>query len=158
MSKEDAVKNEDDPRVIYSDIIDLPHHEPVTRPRMSLQNRAAQFSAFDALAGFSDMISEEARITDFREEAGEEERKRVNRQLNRLAEALDDRRKPEAEVTCFVPDERKTGGRYETVSGMVKRVDPVRRELVFLAETGRADGRKIAFDNIVNIVIDTIIL
>ena len=157
MSLEDAVKKENDPRVVYSDIIDLPHHEPVTRPRMSLQNRAAQFSAFDALAGFSDMISEEARVTDFREEAGEEEREHVNRQLNRIAEAVDSRGKPEAEVTCFVPDERKTGGRYETVSGRVKRVDPVKRELVFLAETGRADGRRIAFDTIVNIVTSTFI-
>ena len=140
-----------DPRVVYADIIDLPHHEPVTRPRMSLQNRAAQFSAFDALAGFSDMISEEARVTDVREEAGEEEREQVNRQLNRLAEILAGGRKPEAEVICFVPDERKSGGRYETVSGTVKRVDPVERELVFRAETGRADGRKLAFDKIVEI-------
>ena len=151
MRTQKPVERITDPRVVYADIIDLPHHEPVTRPRMSLQNRAAQFSAFDALAGFSDMISEEARVTDVREEAGEEEREQVNRQLNRLAGILAGGRKPEAEVICFVPDERKSGGRYETVSGTVKRVDPVERELVFRAETGRADGRKLSFDKIVEI-------
>ena len=151
MRTQKPVERINDPRVVYADIIDLPHHEPVTRPRMSLQNRAAQFSAFDALAGFSDMISEEARVTDVREEAGEEEREQVNRQLNRLAGILAGGRKPEAEVICFVPDERKSGGRYETVSGTVKRVDPVKRELVFRAETGRADGRKLSFDKIVEI-------
>ena len=151
MRTQKTVERINDPRVVYADIIDLPHHEPVTRPRMSLQNRAAQFSAFDALAGFSDMISEEARVTDVREEAGEEEREQVNRQLNRLAEILAGGRKPEAEVICFVPNERKSGGRYETVSGTVKRVDPVERELVFRAETGRADGRKFSFDKIVEI-------
>ena len=151
MRTQKPVERINDPRVVYADIIDLPHHEPVTRARMSLQNRAAQFSAFDALAGFSDMISEEARVTDVREEAGEEEREQVNRQLNRLAGILAGGRKPEAEVICFVPDERKSGGRYEIVSGTVKRVDPVKRELAFRAETGRADGRKLSFDKIVEI-------
>ena len=157
MSMKKTAGKEDDPRVVYADIIDLPHHEPVTRPRMSLLNRAAQFSSFDALAGFSDMISEEARVTDSREEAGDEERERVNLQLNRLAGALAEGRKPEAEVTCFIPDEHKTGGRYETFSGTVKCVDPVERELVFRAETGRADGKRLAFDKIVDIAVRSVI-
>ncbi len=55
---------EPDPRILYADIIDLPHHQSATRPRMSLHDRAAQFSPFSALTGFSDMISEETRKTD----------------------------------------------------------------------------------------------
>ena len=35
----------------YDDIIDLPHPEPQTHPRMSLHDRAAQFSPFTALTG-----------------------------------------------------------------------------------------------------------
>ena len=61
MSMKNGMGEERDPRIVYADIIDLPHHEPVTRPRMPLENRAAQFSAFDALAGFSDMIAEKTR-------------------------------------------------------------------------------------------------
>ena len=34
----------------YDDIINLPHHVSQTRPRMSMTDRAAQFSPFAALA------------------------------------------------------------------------------------------------------------
>lgn len=42
----------------YDDIIDLPHHESKTHPRMSRQDRAAQFSAFAALTGHGATIRE----------------------------------------------------------------------------------------------------
>ena len=35
----------------YDDIIDLPHPEPQTHPRMPLRDRAAQFAPFAALTG-----------------------------------------------------------------------------------------------------------
>ena len=41
---------------IYSDIIDLPHHEPKTRMRMPRSNRAASFSPFAALSGYDDAV------------------------------------------------------------------------------------------------------
>lgn len=43
----------------YDDIINLTHHVSKTRPQMSMINRAAQFSPFAALEGYSDMISQE---------------------------------------------------------------------------------------------------
>jgi hypothetical protein len=46
-------------------------------------------------------------------------------------------------VTYFVPDERKAGGRYATVTGQLKRIEPVERELVL------ADGRRIGMDEVV---------
>lgn len=42
----------------YEDIIDHPHHISKTRPRMSMQDRAAQFSPFAALTGYDEAISE----------------------------------------------------------------------------------------------------
>lgn len=42
----------------YEDIIDHPHHVSKTRPRMSMQDRAAQFSPFAALTGYDEAISE----------------------------------------------------------------------------------------------------
>ena len=36
----------------YEDIIDLPHYEPLRRPCMSIQARAAQFAFFAALTGY----------------------------------------------------------------------------------------------------------
>ena len=36
----------------YDDIINLPHHTSPTRPRMTMIDRAAQFSPFAALTGY----------------------------------------------------------------------------------------------------------
>lgn len=45
----------------YDDIIDLPHHVSPTRARMSLYDRAAQFSPFAALTGYEDVIGQTGR-------------------------------------------------------------------------------------------------
>ncbi len=47
-----------DARTVYGDIIDLPHHTSATRPKMSLYDRAAQFSPFAALTGYDEMIDD----------------------------------------------------------------------------------------------------
>jgi hypothetical protein len=46
---------------VYGDIIDHPHHVSEKYPRMSLQDRAAQFAPFAALVGYGEMIEEEAK-------------------------------------------------------------------------------------------------
>ena len=40
----------------YAGIIDLPHHVSKTRRPMPIEERAAQFGSFDALAGFASVI------------------------------------------------------------------------------------------------------
>lgn len=57
----------------HDDIINLPHHVSKTRPRMSMHDRAAQFSAFAALSGYDDIIKETARLTNSKMELTEEE-------------------------------------------------------------------------------------
>ncbi len=52
---------EPDARIVYGDIIDMPHHQSQTHPHMSLYDRAAQFAPFAALTGYEDMINEEAK-------------------------------------------------------------------------------------------------
>ena len=42
----------------YDDIINLPHHVSAKHPRMSMYNRAAQFSPFAALTGYEKAIEE----------------------------------------------------------------------------------------------------
>ena len=46
----------------YSDIIDLPVHEPdpYKHPRMSREARAAQFAPFAALTGFEQVVDDAA--------------------------------------------------------------------------------------------------
>ena len=46
----------------YSDIINLPHHQSVRRPHMSVYNRAAQFAPFAALTGYDQMVQDTARM------------------------------------------------------------------------------------------------
>ncbi len=46
----------------YDDIIDLPRPAS-SRPKMSMEMRAAQFSPFSALSGFDDAVEETSRRT-----------------------------------------------------------------------------------------------
>ena len=107
----------------YDDIIRLSHPDSPKHPRMSLYDRAAQFSPFAALTGHSAAIEETRRLTDRRVELDEYEMARVDAELQRLQELLPGR--PTASITYFVPDERKDGGSYQTVTGSVKRIDAV---------------------------------
>lgn len=112
----------------YDDIIALPHPEPRTHPRMSLHDRAAQFSPFAALTGHSAAIAETGRLTDSRITLDESEMARVDAELQHLQELLPSR--PTVSITYFVPDERKAGGSYQTVTGTVRRIDTVNGALL----------------------------
>ena len=107
----------------YDDIIALPHPEPRTHPRMSLHDRAAQFSPFAALTGHSAAIAETGRLTASRITLDESEMARVDDALQRLRELLP--QAPAVSITYFVPDERKAGGSYQTITGAVRRIDTV---------------------------------
>ncbi len=105
----------------YDDIISLPHHVSPKRPRMSAMERAAQFSPFSALTGLGAQMDETARLTDVRLELDDYAKLSVNEVLRELAEHSGDH--PTVRVTYFIPDERKDGGSYETLTAKVKKVD-----------------------------------
>ena len=126
----------------YDDIINLPHHVSDTRPRMSMIDRAAQFSPFAALTGYDAAIKETGRLTDEHIELSEESRAVLDRKQQLLLDNLADH--PEVSVTFFVPDERKAGGAYVTVTGRVKKVDDYQRLLLL------TDGTKISLDEILD--------
>lgn len=130
----------------YEDIINLPHHISKARPQMSMQDRAAQFSPFAALTGYDAAIKETGRLTDVRLELGEEGKTALDRRQQYLFETIGDL--PEITVTYFVPDEKKTGGAYVTVTGNLKRIEEYRRELIL------TNGKKIPMDEIVDIQSD----
>ena len=132
-----------DPRVVYAEIIDLPHWESPARPRMSRYNRAAQFSPFAALTGYDDIIREEARETGTWIETDESRKEQINRCLNEIAASLshpaeEGSKAPRSySITFFVPDTKKDGGSYAAVEGSVRKIDPVRRRLLLADETGQ---------------------
>ena len=128
---------------MYDDIIHLPHHVSKTRPQMSLEDRAAQFSPFAALTGYDAAILETGRLTEEKSELGEETQAILDRKQRYLAEIIDTN--PEITVTYFVPDETKSGGAYSTLTGFLKRIDQYERVLML------TDGRKIQLDAILDI-------
>lgn len=127
----------------YNDIIYLPHHVSPTRPQMSMRDRAAQFSPFAALTGYDAAIRETARLTQERVELDEQELAVLDRKFQLLLEQLG--RCPQVTITWFVPDELKQGGRYLTITDVVKKVDAAAR-FVLLQNAGR-----ICMDDIVEI-------
>ena len=129
----------------YDDIIALPHPEPRTHPRMSLHDRAAQFSPFAALTGHSAAIAETGRLTDSRITLDESEIARVDAALQRLRELLP--QAPAVSITYFVPDERKAGGSYQTVTGTARRIDTANGVLLL------TDQRAIPIPDILDVAI-----
>ena len=111
----------------YADIIDLPHHQSDTRPKMSNFDRAAQFSPFAALTGHADSIKETARLTDEYSEPSEEMKAIMNEKILFLMEQLENQ--PEITITFFKPDEKKQGGAYITITGVVKKIKTYERQI-----------------------------
>ena len=124
----------------YDDIINLPHPEPTIRPRMAMENRAAQFSPFAALTGYDEATREEARLVDIKQELSEDMKDMLDAKLAIIEQHI--KEQPEISVTYFQPDEKKTGGRYKTVSGNVKKLDGVEHVIIM------ADGTKIPIGDV----------
>lgn len=123
----------------YDDIIDLPHPTSERHPRMSMANRAAQFSPFAALSGYDDAVKETARLTDGKIDLTEDEKSILDTKLQLLTPGEN------VTITYFQPDAKKQGGTYLTASGEVKRIDGAAREIVL------TDGRRIPIDDILEV-------
>lgn len=117
----------------YDNIINLPHHVSPTRTPMPMEDRAAQFSPFAVLTGYDDAVRETARLTGRRIELDEYEKAAVNEKLLYLSRHI--RKLPRACITYFVPDEKKSGGRYETKSGRVKKLDEYNGQILMEDQT-----------------------
>ena len=131
---------------MYEDILNLPHHVSKTRPQMSMLDRAAQFSPFAALTGYDDAIKETGRLTDEKIEMDEDRKAALDMKQAYLIEMIDEQ--PEISITYFLPDAKKSGGAYVTVTGNLKRFDEYERLLIL------TDGKKIPMDDIADIESD----
>ena len=124
----------------YNDIIHLPHHVSQNHPQMPMLDRAAQFAPFAALTGYEAAVGETARLTAEKRELDAQEAEELNRRLATLISHLPDR--PEATIEYFVPDDRKAGGAYVTVTGRVRHISVPERTLLM------EDGTVILIDDI----------
>lgn len=117
----------------YQDILHMPRPVSAKRPGMDIAARAAQFAPFSALTGYDSVIRESGRLTDGEVELTDSSREAIWEQLNLLQAYAG----AEITVTYYVPDDRKTGGSYVTVTARVKKVDSYAQQLVL------TDGRQI---------------
>ena len=120
---------------------------------MSMIDRAAQFSPFDALEGYSDEIVETGRTTEDRIELSEVQMDELNEKISLLNEisteaahsrgASFETALPTATVTYFVPDKeinrhsKKSGGAYVSYTGQVRRVDMTLGTMTFQGKNGK---------------------
>lgn len=125
----------------YDDMIDLPHPTSARHRRMSVLDRAAQFSPFAALTGYEAAVQETARLTEDWREPDESVLEQLDEQLKLLREHLAER--PVVHITYFLPDEKKTGGRYVSVTGQVRKLDEYEHQIIF------TDGTRIPVSEIV---------
>ena len=127
----------------YSDIIHLPHHVSKTHPQMSMHDRAAQFSPFAALTGYDAAVRETARVTERRIELDEGVKAELNARLNCILEHLSEH--PQVSITYFMPDEKKSGGAYRTVTGAVRKLDSFAKTLTLV------DGTVVPMEEMVHV-------
>ena len=151
-----AEKSNPDAREVYADIIDLPHHQSDRHPHMSLHDRAAQFAPFAALVGYDEMVDEEARLTDRQIAPGESDLDRLDRKFSRLSGLLSAKQRPLISALVFIPDSRKAGGRYDTVTGRARKLDLYEKKLILLREGSPAEEISLNMDRILDLSGDSL--
>lgn len=127
----------------YDAIINLPHPTSKKHPRMSMLNRAAQFSPFAALTGYDAAVKETARLTEQRVELDEYSKAALDERLRIIQEHLSET--PQVTITFFQPDSRKAGGAYLSVTGCIKKIDTYEKCVVMM------DKQKIPIEEIFEI-------
>ena len=124
----------------YDDMICLPHPVSKFHPPMARIKRAAQFASFDALTGFGAAIHEAGRETEEKKELSEDEIDMIDAKLAVIQYHI--KEQPNITVTYFIPDDKKAGGRYVTVSGNVKMLNGIEHAIIM------ADRTKIPIEDV----------
>ena len=127
----------------YDKILDAPPWEPRSHPRMPMSKRAAQFQPFDPLEGYGEAVTETARETEDERYLDETTVASLNATLAELNARI--KEQPAVTVTCFVPDTKKSGGAYQTLSGKLRKLDELNGEMTL------TDGTKIPLARIMTL-------
>jgi hypothetical protein len=122
----------------YSDIYNMKPPTSPKHPRMSMKDRAAQFSPFAALTGYGSSITEAGRTTAEKRILSSEEKLRINEEIHYLI----DHPKCMFSITYFIKDETKPGGNYQKETLQLKKYLEEEKALLL------TDNRKIHLDDI----------
>lgn len=127
----------------YSKIINLPNHRSKRYPHMSVKNRCAQFSAFEALDEYGDEILEASRLTNPKKILNNDDNALLNKKVMYIMNNI--KNCPDVSVRYFAEDERKTGGKYLCHFGKIRRIDLYEKEIIFF------DGKRIPLGDVSDI-------
>lgn len=127
----------------YDTIINLPYNGVKKHTKMPIEERSAQFAPFAALTGYDGQIKEKARLTSERIEIDEEFKEILDTKIQIINENISNNSK--VEITYFVPDSKKAGGEYITVTNIVRKIDNFNRCIVM------ENNIKIPIDEIIDI-------
>lgn len=129
----------------YDDIINL--NRAISKYKhLGMDARAAQFAPFAALVGYDSAVKETARLTEKEIEIDDGLKEILDNKLNYLSKNITN--KNEVEVTYFVKDDKKSGGKYLNKKGIIKRINQELKTIKF------DDGFIINIENIINITGD----
>lgn len=132
----------------YEDILELPHPVSKIHPQMPRRDRAAQFAPFAALTGYEEAVREAARLTEEKMILDEDSKEQLDWKFRCLQEKV--KEKPAITVTYFLKDEKKKGGKYVTVTGVLKKIDSYTHQFVL------ENGEEIPVENIVSLEFENI--
>ena len=127
----------------YKDIINLDRPLSLKHPKSNRDARAAQFAPFAALTGFDEEIKEVQRYTLDEKYLGDDEIDKINYKLN----IIDSNKELLVNITYFIKDNKKDGGKYINKSGFIRKIDSYNNIIIF------EDKEKINIKDIVKIEI-----
>lgn len=113
----------------YDDIISLEVPTSKNHPRMSMNNRAAQFAPFAALVGYAEAINNSREITDERKIISEDRKQEIEALLSKINKDLS--RNWYVEITYYYKDSSNQKNHYLKHKGKVKKVDITSSTIVF---------------------------
>lgn len=128
----------------YQDIIDNRHYELRYHPKMSNQNRAAQFAPFAALTGYEEAVKETERVTTKKKELSDDTIEQLNYQFQIIGK---EKKHYLIKVIYFKQDSKKAGGKYLEYTGKIKKIDYLKKEIIFF------QNKKILIKNIIKMEI-----
>lgn len=131
----------------YDDIINLSRPKS-NHPKMSIEQRSAQFAPFAALTSFGDKVKETARLIDRKIELDEEMKNIIDIKIQDIKNKLSNNKNFTTEITYFIFDNKKEGGKYVTITDPLFKIDEYKHQFIM------KNGLKIDISDILDINIE----
>ena len=113
----------------YLDIIDLPYQKSKSHKHMANHDRASQFAPFAALTGYESLIKESQRYVEEKIEISDDKAFEISNKLSVISSLKDNDKL--IKITFFQKDDKKSGGKYITVSDTKIILDEYNKKIIF---------------------------